>query len=200
MAPVAPLATKIGFAPGGVAKRLSSRGGTSRPWVSPCPCTPSSTIMQQYSLSDTLDFVTSQVNCLTFSHDGLFLAIGTEDGLLSVYEHRHRQLVYQWVGFSVVTALLWHSERKYSLFVGEIDGRCSMYSFKTADLVCTLCFCMHSNSTLSYQDHVEGLKMHLGPSPEGAVERFALDPASECLAIIIGRRVLISQATNDHGT
>ena len=92
-------------------------------------------MMQQYSLSHTLDFVTTFVNCLSFSRDGTFLAIGTEDGLLSIYEHLSHRLVYQCVGFTGVTALLWHPEKKYSLFVGEIDGRCSMYMFRPNDLV-----------------------------------------------------------------
>ena len=35
---------------------------------------------------------------------------------------------------------------------------------------------------------------------DGTIECFALDRSSECLAVIVGRRVVISQATNDYGT
>lgn len=85
--------------------------------------------MEQFSRLNTLDFSSDFVNVLCFSHDGIYLAVGTDDGILFIYNHRKQRLTYSFPGSSPVTAILWLPSERYALFVGVGRGECFLYRF-----------------------------------------------------------------------
>ena len=67
---------------------------------------------------------TASINALAFSPDGQYLASGSDDGTLFVFEVNGWQAVHKMDGLSPVTALLWSSTAVAGpLCVGFGDGR-----------------------------------------------------------------------------
>ena len=85
--------------------------------------------MERFTRIQAPDFFPEAVVTLQFSFDGILLAAACSDGVLYVYDHRKRLLLWKFKGPSIATALRWHSQERYSLFVGEADGSCALYMF-----------------------------------------------------------------------
>ena len=94
--------------------------------------------MEHYSPVELPNFLTDYPNALAFSADGHLLAIGGVDGVIVIHDVLRHHQIYQFVVRSSITALLWHSTARYTIFVGGADGSCSMYSFKIRALVCII--------------------------------------------------------------
>lgn len=94
--------------------------------------------MERYTCVASPDIIEAEVNVLAFSPDGQYLGVGTDDGLVSIYDHKAQHLTYQCVGRSPITALHWHPAERYAIFVGAGDGTCSVYRFSVENLVSRL--------------------------------------------------------------
>ncbi len=82
----------------------------------------------RYAPLRTLSVPTDSVNCLQFSADGKWLAVGGDDGRLTIFDSQSYgcpEMVI--VAAAPVTAILWHPSRPYSLFVGQSDGDLVLY-------------------------------------------------------------------------
>lgn len=76
--------------------------------------------MAPYDLLSILTGHTASVNALAFSEDGQYLASGSDDGIIFVFETTSWQDVHKIDGLSPVTALLWSAGL---LYAGFGDGR-----------------------------------------------------------------------------
>ena len=83
--------------------------------------------MDVFSIVDEVKVVSDSVNATVFSPDGAYLAIGSDNGHVLIYNYRDCHLVYRYIDTSPITALLWHPVDRYTLFVGGGYGKCSIY-------------------------------------------------------------------------
>lgn len=66
----------------------------------------------------------ASINALSFSPDGQYLASGSDDGTIYVFEAKNWQDIFKIDGLSPVTALLWSSDACAGpLCAGFGDGR-----------------------------------------------------------------------------
>jgi len=76
-----------------------------------------------YILKHTLSHTHSEsVNCLEFSSSGEFLASGSDDHSLIIWNVSTGQDLYHILFDSPVTALLWHPSREQTIICGCEDG------------------------------------------------------------------------------
>lgn len=105
--------------------------------------------MERFTLVEALDFPAEHVVALGFSCDSVYLAVASSDGLVYVYKHRQRLLLWKFEGPSVATAIRWHIQEPYSIFVGGADGSCSLYRFNPQKPVCPICIHFGSDHGLT---------------------------------------------------
>ena len=80
--------------------------------------------MKRYNKIYDIKGIPSSVNCLSFSPGGKLLAVGLDDGLVSVYSHPEATPLYHAAGQSPVTAISWlRGGRNHQLFIGYSDGQ-----------------------------------------------------------------------------
>lgn len=78
-----------------------------------------------YSLFGTINAPTKSVNALTFSTNGRYLASGSDDMTLCVYNVKHQfSIVWTYKGRSPFTAATWLGD---SLIAGTGDGEVSLF-------------------------------------------------------------------------
>ncbi|THH32004.1 hypothetical protein EUX98_g2211 [Antrodiella citrinella] len=137
--------------------------------------------MNRYSQLSSISDCTSSVNCIEFSEDGAFFAVGSDDGFIRIYDTRKDVCILELFGPTPVTALLWHPAREdtseYQIIIGHGDGTVLAYF---TDL-----------SADKHKGQNKPERVELDFEAEGPVEGFAFNKANSYLAAIIGSQVFL---------
>ncbi|KAJ3524330.1 hypothetical protein NM688_g8583 [Phlebia brevispora] len=147
--------------------------------------TPERIFMERFHCIDTPAFtlLMESVNALSFSPDGLVLAIALDNSQVLLYDHRASLLLHRLIGDSPITALMWHPTERYALFVGAGDGSCVLHQL-AKDLL---------NQNLG-----DGLIVPLGLDNPGIIEGLDYDVSSKTLAVAAGSQVAITQSNTNY--
>lgn len=78
--------------------------------------------MFEYECTNILQF-SSSISVLQFSQDGTLLAIGTDEGSITVIETESLECLLRLLDNSPVTSIEWHGTNPSSLLIGYLDGR-----------------------------------------------------------------------------
>ena len=71
------------------------------------------------------------MNCMQFSPDGMWLAAGSDDGRLVIYDYQRRDTAdIEFIASAPVTSLLWHPSYHSSIFVGYSNGDLFLYHIR----------------------------------------------------------------------
>ncbi|KAJ3555629.1 hypothetical protein NM688_g2469 [Phlebia brevispora] len=141
--------------------------------------------MERFVHVDTLEFLEDSANALAFSPDSRLLAIGMDDESLWIYNPRTRHIPLHIITCTPTTALLWHPEDAYAIFVGGGDGSCKLHILNKEASLALRCL----EIPLWEKDE----------EPSGdkdPVECFDYDGPSQCLALIVRCKVAVSQPMN----
>lgn len=89
------------------------------------PCCRFMMLGSSYNLLGTIDAPTKSVNALAFSTNGRYLASGSDDMIVRVYDITNQfSVIWQHKGRSPFTAIVW---REDSLITGTGDGEVSLF-------------------------------------------------------------------------
>ncbi|KAJ3520573.1 hypothetical protein NM688_g9143 [Phlebia brevispora] len=141
--------------------------------------------MERFVHINTLDFLEDSANALAFSPDSRLLAVGLDDESLWIYNPRTGKIPLHIITCTPTTALLWHSENSYTLFVGGGDGSCKLHILNS-----------EASSALRCLEIPLWVKDEEPLGDKDPVECFDYDGASQCLAMIVRCKVAVSQPMN----
>lgn len=131
----------------------------------------------------TLDFPGHEdsVNALAFSPDGVYLASGGDDGILFVLDPTNGQVIHKLRLGTPVTAIRWHAQRTYELFVGAGDGKVMVVEMDAVSIPLSASSTPHS--TRHIQVNISGYFLPRdGKGPVEALECY-LTPGLERLVV-----------------
>ena len=78
--------------------------------------------MFKYECTNILPF-SSSISVLQFSRDGTLLAIGTDEGSITLLETASFECLLRLQDDSSITSIEWHGSSPSSLLIGYMDGR-----------------------------------------------------------------------------